>query len=473
MSRAAIRKMTESAVARRDFLKWSGLIGAALGLERGRYLDVLHTLEGNALADSASAESKLGYLITICDGTGGLANWTLPFPMVSNAKAGAPPDGTFHELGKGVKATQTDREMFYSSDVATVFNDVKRKGQQVSAYLCGVSGAHADAPSQIVSGNNTFMASAAGIQTASTTLVPAIGIGQLYGSATGAPAPATVANSSGLVDLFNSAAARTILAPAKRGNAVDLAAYHQAFLRLNSASRSPLQKRFINNSYKAMDLLGQQLSEQLRPTVAEAADYGLDQPGIGPALEIGRALITGMKAMALGLTRQLFLPGFNDDPHGLFGDNRADARAAALGRIFSGYFKQADNTVDSKSGRKMSDKLTLTIYGDLYKNPFERTAWPDACPGNTNIMYAIGGQNLLKSGWFGGFPTGTTPQTFNPVTGATVAMGTAGAVSGQEAFQRAMAAVLFAVSGGDERRVADYAGAQDYTGLVNKSLVGG
>jgi hypothetical protein len=475
MSRATIRKATESQVARRDFLKWGGLVAAALGLERGRYLDVLHDLEGNALADAASTESKLGYLITIVDGTGGLANWTLLFPMTSNAKPGAPADGTFHALGNGVKATQTDGkgELYLAPEVAPSFNAPNRKTQQVAAYLCGTSGAHADAPVQIVSGNNTFMASAAAIQAASSTLAPAIGIGNaLYGNATGAPAAATVADANGLIDLFNSASARTILGPGKKQNLTDLPAYHQAMLRLNAASRSPLQQRFIRNSYKAMELLGQQLSDKLAPTPSEVESYGLTGAP-NPIQQMGRSLIVGLKAMSLGLTRQLFVPGWNDDPHGLWAGNQPQMRAAQMAKMMDGYFKQLEVLTDSKSGRKMADKTTLVVYGDLYKDPFTRAAWPDACPQATNLMYAIGGQGLLKTGWFGGFPTGETPRAFNPTTGDTVAMASPGSIGGQGAFQTAMAAVLYAVAGGDERRVADFAGPLAYDGLINKSLVTG
>jgi hypothetical protein len=63
----------------------------------------------------------------------------------------------------------------------------------------------------------------------------------------------------------------------------------------------------------------------------------------------------------------------------------------------------------------------------------------------------------------------TTIKDFDPNTGTSATRGTAGTVTGAQAFASAAAAIAFAVSGGDDRRVSDF-GRPDFKGLVNASL---
>ena len=68
---------------RRDFLRWSATVAAALGLERARFLNVLNDTAGVAAADTAACATTRRH-IHIRDGNGGLSNWTqiFPFPKV-------------------------------------------------------------------------------------------------------------------------------------------------------------------------------------------------------------------------------------------------------------------------------------------------------------------------------------------------------------------------------------------------------
>jgi hypothetical protein len=181
--------------------------------------------------------------------------------------------------------------------------------------------------------------------------------------------------------------------------------------------------------------------------------------------------ITTLKAMSLGLTNSLVMPGFGNDPHGMFagGDGDAIKTEAAIAKMLKGFYELASTLKDPASGLVLTDRLLMTITGDTMKQPFARQGWGDGSPGNTNVMYVVGGSARLRSGWHGGFASPQAPMDFNPETGATVARGTAGSVSGAAAFASAAAAVAYAVSG-DLRRPADF-GRSEFAGLVTSTVV--
>ena len=83
-------------------------------------------------------------------------------------------------------------------------------------FVAGTNQTHTKTPnSGLTIGNTGLVAACAAIQAANPTLLPVMAINPfVYGAAPGAPAPATVANSAGLVDLFNSVASKTLLADA-------------------------------------------------------------------------------------------------------------------------------------------------------------------------------------------------------------------------------------------------------------------
>ena len=72
---------------RREFLKWSATVAALLGLERSRFLDVLSSTSGSAMADEGAC-SKTSKSVHLVAGNGGLAWFTQLFPYVNVAKAG-------------------------------------------------------------------------------------------------------------------------------------------------------------------------------------------------------------------------------------------------------------------------------------------------------------------------------------------------------------------------------------------------
>ena len=121
----------------------------------------------------------------------------------------------------------------------------------------------------------------------------------------------------------------------------------------------------------------------------------------------------------------------------------------------------------SNPGSKLSDTLTMTFSGDTQKNSFIAAAWPDSTPGGRNILYVMS-NGLIKPGWFGDLVSSSQATDFDPSTGNLV---TSGSISSNTVLDGALAATLFATTGGDDRAVRNYSTA-DYTGIVNPILTG-
>jgi hypothetical protein len=291
----------------------------------------------------------------------------------------------------------------------------------------------------------------------------------LYGAAPGAPAPAVVPNAAGLIGIFNSQAAATLLKPL--GNPDMLQKYHSTFLSLNAASKSPTSKRHFDSSKVAVNLLGKQLGDALTPTVAELAMYGVDGTTPPAMANLVRASITSLKAMGMGLTNQVVTPCFNNDPHGMFANGKAAAAvvAGSIAKYFKGLYAHADSIKDPASGKKLSERLLWTCMGDTTKTHFNENGWGDGS--QQNYLFVVGnGMGRMKTGAFGGFSSPTAPLDYVPETGESVARGTAGSVTGAASFASSAATVLYALCG-DMRRVGDFYRGPDLSGTTNISLV--
>jgi hypothetical protein len=273
---------------------------------------------------------------------------------------------------------------------------------------------------------------------------------------------ATVANSAGLVDLFNSAASKTLLqTPA---NASLNEAYYKAFLGLNAAAPRQTMVRPMNTSKVAANLLGKNLSEQLRPTAADDAAYGITAGTPTAIVEIAHALCTAIKAFKLGLTASVILPAFRDDPHGLFagGDAQPQQSAMRLGKVLDAFMADAANAPDpSCSTKTLADSIVMTVHGDTPKTPINRNGWGDGTPGNSNWMYVYG-NGFLKTGWFGGIDATGKVTGFDPATGNDVA-----GQSSATTANAAAAAVAYAIAKGDMRRVQDFYRGGSIAGIIN------
>src|SRR5207237_10649825 len=107
----------------------------------------------------------------------------------------------------------------------------------ISAFMAGTNQTHTNTPtaSASIGAGQSMMAAVASIQRVSPSLLPVIGINPVQlGSAPGSPDIAVVGDADGMVQLFNSAASRAILAA--QGDAALFEAYYQAFLTMNKAA---------------------------------------------------------------------------------------------------------------------------------------------------------------------------------------------------------------------------------------------
>jgi hypothetical protein len=431
---------------RRQFIKWTTAVAAALGLDRTRYLDVLGDRAGVAMADTAGCASTAKSVHLVGD-NGGLAWFTQLFPYPDIATAN---NASFaYYAATATTATGTTNPLVYSPD--SPFQKLPAS-KQMTTFVAGTNQTHTRTPtSGLTLGNTGLVAACAAIQAATPTLLPVMAMNPfVYGAAPGAPAPATVANSAGLVGLFNSVASKTLLQTPQ--NAGLDAAYMNAFLALNSiAGRASVQSTY-DTARVATGLLGRNLASQLAVTAADDARYGITAATPTNVVEIAHAMCTGVKAFGLGLTSCLILPAMQDDPHGAFQNmTTLAANVKTLGTIFDAFVADAMALPDPAgcTGKTLADSIVITITGDTPKTGLNKSGWPDGTVANHNLVY-VWGNGWLKTGWFGNLDAQGQLTTWDPNTGA------AGTMTSQALGTPAAAAVAYAVAKGDGRRVQDF-----------------
>src|SRR5581483_10500350 len=444
--------------ARRDFIKWTIGLGAALGLRPWKVFEVNESLVGPAIAQSAACSSVNRFVGNIM-GNGGFAWMTQlwPFPEIATK-----PGAAFYATGQATaQAADTGDKPFMLSPAAP-----KLAGKRMTGFICGTNETHTQRPtsSTTVGTGVGMFAAVAALQTAAPTLVPSIGIGMLpYGTAAGAPAIASVAGPSGMVDLFNSASSTAGGALVKQQDASLFEAYYKANLSLHRAAARPTMTRGFLTGKVAANLLGKNLAAQLTPSADDYTRYGVSSSTPSKLMAIAQVLITTVKAFKLNLTNAVLLPGMSDDPHGAFGDmNNLTMTAQRLGKIWDRFMNDRMNEADPMcAGMKIGDNVVITWSGDTPKVPNTPSGWPDGTPNNSNWIFALGA-GLLKSGWFGQVKGDGSVTTWNPTTGADMTGGTSASMSGP-----AGAAVLYAVCKGDMRRVQDFYRGVGIDGVIN------
>jgi hypothetical protein len=452
--------------ARRDFIKWTIGLGAALGLRPWKVFEVQESVIGPAAAANASC-SSVNRFVGFVMGNGGLAWNTQLWPHLGQATiAGA----AFYATGKATPQAKAagDHDLVRSPDGPLM------AGKKMTAFIAGTNNTHtttaANSATTVATGISMFAAAAA-LQTASPTLVPAIAISMLpYGTAAGAPAVASVPNAAGMVDLFNSASS---LAGGALSNASDAAlfeAYYKANLSLHAAAARPTMTGGLRTGKVAANLLGKNLASQLRPTADDLARYGITGGTPAKLSQIGNALITTAKAFALNLTSHVMMPAFLDDPHGAFGDMPTlIATVKAYSKMLDAFMADVMAIDDPMcAGRKIGDNLVMAWNGDTYKTPRDPNGWGDGTDNNSNALWVLG-NGFTKAGWFGGLQGDGSFQTWDPTTGNNMA---AGGMTSAQLAAPASAAVLFAVAKGDMRRVSDFYRGPDIGGIVNLNVTG-
>jgi hypothetical protein len=446
--------------ARRDFVKWTVGLGAALGLRPWKVFEVTESVVGPAVAGTAAC-TPVNRTIHNIMGNGGFAWMTQLWPHLDQAtKAGASFYATGQATDQAVDAEAGDHA--FKLGPAAPFQTFNKK---MTAFIAGTNETHTGAPqsaANVATGVRLFAAVAA-LQTASPTLVPAIGIGNLpYGTAAGAPAIASVPNPAGMVDIFNSAASTAGGLLANANDAALFEAYYKANLGLHAAASRPTLTKGLFTGKVSANLLGKNLASQLKPTATDLGRYGVTSGTPAKLQAIANTLITAYKAFKLNLTSSVLLPGMNDDPHGAFADmGTLKSTVDMLGKIWDTFMSDMMAEPDPMcAGAKLGDNLVVTWSGDTPKTPLNPNGWGDGTPQNSNWIYVMG-NGWLKSGWFGQVKGDGTIETFNASSGANVAGGQSAAMAGP-----AGAAVLYAVARGDMRRVSDFFRGGDISGIT-------
>lgn len=379
-------------------------------------------------------------------------------------------------------------------------------------YITGIDGGAIN-PFHIAGAHNhwisfnkrwTIMAAAATVQQARPTITPVIMVGEMespfggdsaafYGTLPGAPTPATVSSAGAMVDLFNSNAAKAGGALAGPQNGLLFEAYTKGFIGSSKTATAPTFAKGYKTAKLGANLVGLNLSDKLLPTVADQQRYGLT--GIVPtkAADLRDRMIVTAKALALGLTSQVVIKYFDDDPHDLFSSGGSGGiNAATAAALFSGFLNAfMDDLMSTPDpfcpNMKLGDNTVLLFVGDTPRTMILRDNWNDPTVGGQNRTWIMS-NGLLRSGFFGGdrsqapgLGTATNDHTasgpgegglFDPKTGDMIpfdATGGTGRIGGVDLRRQygeiAMAAALYAVTRGDIRRVNDFYTGPDFPAL--------
>jgi hypothetical protein len=421
---------------------------------------------GKALASEMSCVPN-NRSVHIVAGNGGFAWFQLLWPHVDVAAANNA-SFAFHAPGMAITPQGTDKPLALAPEAPWQGNTASGT-RLVTAFMSGSNETHRSNPvssSTIAAGTGMFAACAA-LQASTPTLVPVIGVSagntaMPYGTATGAPGIAGVGNSGGMVDLFNSAASSAMGTLSTAKDAALYEAYYKGFLGLSSAAGRSTYTRGLRTGKVAANLLGVNLSNQLRPSAGDLSRYGISGGSPNKLTELAKGLITTAKAFKLGLTSSVLLPAFEDDPHGAFADmGTLNMTITTIGQILDAFMADLNGIDDPTcAGSKIGDNTVISIHGDTPKTPLDNSGWPDGTPGDSNWVYALGA-GWLKTGWFGGIKRDGSFNGFDPTTGKDM--------PGQASMATSMAAsaaIAYAVTKGDMRRVNDFYKGADIAGIV-------
>lgn len=351
----------------------------------------------------------------------------------------------------------------------------------------------------------TMMAAAATIQLTRPSITPVILVGSmekvLGGGGTrdfynpgnvlpGAPEPAIVSGADAMVDLFNSNATLAGGALSNPKNAVVYEAYVKGLIGSSKTAEIPTFTRGYRTGKVAANLVGLNLADQLRATDADRVRYGFTGNNPGKAAELRDRMIVAAKALKLGLTSQVCIKYFSDDPHTIFtsagvgGLNSSDV-AELFSRLLNAFMDDLMSSQDPFCpGIKLGDNTVIAFIGDTPRTMTVRDNWNDPTVGSQNRTWIMS-NGVLKTGFFGGDRKkfGNEDVTSNAHDAAGPGEGclwdfktgdgilfdtsrgisaTTGVINGdgrkmhKQCGEAAMAAILYAVTRGDIRRVNDF-----------------
>ncbi|HWO23103.1 MAG TPA: hypothetical protein VNO30_30385 [Kofleriaceae bacterium] len=440
------KRDAEHEVTRRALIKWSLAAGAALGVSRAGVFEILERTAGKGLAFAAS-ELPTKRSMHLVAGNGGFAWFQLLFPHTDVALA-ANPTFAWHKPGMATLINGTKKPLVRGPDTPFATLSPQR---QITAFMSGQNQTHTDDPETPVTlGGNKITAVIGALQANSPSVVPTIVVGGLaYGTAPGAPNATAVAQATGMVDLFNSAASRAGGLLSQSRDATLYKAHYDAFAQLNrAANRSTTKSSYVTAS-GAAQFLGTNLAAKLQIAPEDLTRYGINGNTRANVAAIARTMIISVKAFKMGLTNSVMLRAMNDDPHGAFTGGDVNTVPAQLKTVFDAFMTDLTNTVDDNTQRALSDDFVMSIHGDTPKTPLAANGWPDGTPGGSNWMYVWGGGDLY-TGWYGGIDRNGNVRGFD-------ANGNDAAFNGANCARLATASLAYAVAKRDERLISQFA----------------
>jgi hypothetical protein len=455
------KREEERDLTRRALIKWTVAAGAALGVSRGKIVEILEKTAGKETAFiAAGAESASTRSVHIAAGNGGLSHFTLLFPQVDIVNANDP-NLSFQNPGDpGNKLIAgTDRPYMVSKDSPWASLPAAK---QFTGFVCGQSQAHTNDPQTTVAtiGGNNLFAFATSLQASTPAVIPVIAInGLTIGAAPGAAQATAVGDATQVVSLFNSAASRAGGLLAKSQDATTYAVQYAAFAQLNRAANRSTTKISYDTAVGAAGLLGTNLAAKLAIQAADLTRYGVTGSTPNNVKAIANGLIVAVKAFSMGLTNSIVMPAMNDDPHTAFADGRSASIPPQLKTILDAFMTDLQNTTDSVSNQVLSDDTVITISGDTPKDTTSHAGgnWGDGTPSGSNLVFVYGAGHL-KTGWFGSIDRAGKVMGYdaaaNPVTYSTT--GTA---------KFALASIAYAIAKGDERAIAPFANGVAISGI--------
>ncbi len=441
----------EHEVSRRALIKWSVAAGAALGVSKAGIFEILEKTAGKGVAFAAS-EMATCRSMHIIAGNGGFAWFQLLWPHTDIALA-ANPNLPFQSPGQAVAVQGTRKPLVRGPH--TPWQNLAPQ-RQMTAFMCGSNETHnRDQTSMTALGGNKITAIVSALQSGAPSVVPVVvvGGGLGLGTAPGAPQQTDVAQATGIVDLFNSAASRAggLLSNSRDSNLYK--AHFDAFAQLNrAADRSTTKQSYVTAS-GAAQFLGTNLAARLAITPEDTARYGITGNTRGNVAAIGRTMIITVKAFKMGLMNSVILPAMNDDPHGAWnggvGQRDADIVPPQLKGIFDAFMADLTANVDDATNRSLADDFVMSIWGDTPKSPTNQSGWPDGTPQGCNWMYVWGGGHLF-SGWYGGVDRNGNVRGFD-------ANGNDAPYNAANCTRFATASLAYAVAKRDDRLISQFA----------------
>lgn len=442
------KREEEREVTRRALIKWTVAAGAALGVSRGKIVEILEKTAGKETALLA-ASNKVNRSVHIVPGNGGLAWITQLFPQVDIIQANNPLLSYQHP-GQFTKVAGTDRPYFVGPDSPWQNNSPTK---QFTGFVCGQTQAHTNDPQTTVAvlNNNNIFAFASALQSAVPSVVPTIAInGLTIGTAPGAAQATAVGNATQVVNLFNSAASRAGGLLVKSQDATTYAVQYAAFAQLNRAANRSTTKISYNTAVGAAGLLGTNLAAKLEIQPADLTRYGVTAGTPNNVKAVANGLIIAVKAFRMGLTNSIVMPCLNDDPHGAYADGRVMTIPAQLKVIMDAFMTDLQGSTDSVTNEVLADNTVITFSGDTTKDITHGGGnWGDGSPKGANQVFVYGA-GFLKTGWFGSIDRAGAVMGYdgsaNPA--AYTAAGTA---------KYALASIAYAIAKGDERAISPFA----------------